>query len=238
MELHLKNKYVLVTGAEGGNGFEIAKAFISEGAKVGAHYYGSETGVKKLFKYAKAGQCRIFQADFSKPNEVFRLWKEFFSWGKKADILVNNAAAVGKGEGDRDMIFQVNFKAPLFLSKTAFNAMKKQKSGRIINISSIGVKWAGSSANTSYTASKAALESMTRSLAKNGARYNILVNAVRPGITDSPLHRKLAENDPLFRKSSIPLKRFALPEEIASAVVFLAGHSFITNTIIDVAGGQ
>ena len=237
----LKNKYVLVTGANSGTGFEIAKNFLLEGARVGVHHYRDQAGAMRLLKYAKPGQCEIFQADFSDSKEVFSLWQEFVSWSRgRIDVLVNNAAAIGQTNEDWDMVFQVNAKAPFLLSKLAFGIMSKQKWGRIINLSSLSVKSGGSLDVLHYSASKAALESVTRSFAKAGARFNVLVNAVRPGVTDSPLHKKLAKNDPSFRISAIPLKRFALPKEIADVVIFLAGRksSFITNAIIEVSGGK
>ncbi|MFH1575491.1 MAG: SDR family oxidoreductase [Candidatus Nealsonbacteria bacterium] len=237
----LKNKYVLVTGANKGTGFEIAKNFLLEGAIVGVHHYKDESGARKLFEYAKPGQCEIFEADFSKSKEVLSLWKEFISWSKgKIDVLVNNAAAIGQTNEDWDMVFQVNAKAPFLLSRLAFDAMSVQKQGRIINISSLSVKLGGSLDVLRYSASKAALEAITKSFAREGSRFNILVNAVRPGVTDSPIHKKLAQSDPSFKISAIPLNRFALPKEIADAVIFLAGSksSFVTNTIIEVSGGQ
>jgi len=118
--------------------------------------------------------------------------------------------------------------------------MSRQCSGRIVNISSIGVKFGGSTRSMHYSASKAALEALTRSLAKAGTGFNVLVNAVRPGVTDTPLHKKTGRKDLTKRRNLIPLKRLARPEEISNVVMFLAGekNTFITNSIIDVAGGE
>lgn len=244
----LKNKYVLVTGANSGIGFQIAKDFLSEGAIVGAHYYGDKAGAEDLLKYAANGQCQIFEADFSQSEKVLRLWDEFISWSKgRIDILVNNAGEAGRAqsleelsEETWDKIFQVNLKAPFLLSRAALSVMSKQQSGRIINISSIGVKFGGSPTTIHYSASKAALEAVTKSLAKAGAPFNVLVTAVRPGVTDTPFHKKIGRPDLSPRAELIPLKRVAKPSEISNMVIFLASQksSFITNTVIDVAGGE
>jgi len=244
----LKNKHVLVTGASSGIGFQIAKDFLLEGAWVGAHYCRNRKGVEKLLKYAKSGQCRVLQADFFRSEEVLRLWNEFISWSKKRiDVLVNNAGEVGRAtnlkgltEEAWDRVFQVNVKAPFLLSRAALSNMSKKRSGRIINISSVGVKFGGSRNTLHYSASKAALEAITKSFASVAAPFNVLVNAVRPGVTNTPLHKKTGRKDMSKRINMIPLKRFAEPYEISNVVIFLAGkkNSFLTNAIIDVAGGE
>ncbi|KKU53094.1 MAG: hypothetical protein UX74_C0005G0028 [Parcubacteria group bacterium GW2011_GWA2_47_10b] len=244
----LKNNYVLITGASSGIGFQIAKDFLSEGALAGVHYCRNKKGIEKLRKCAKPGQCRIFQADFSRSEEVLRLWDEFILWSKnRIDVLVNNAGEVGEriplrelSEEAWDMAFQVNVKAPFLLSRAALSVMSKQRSGRIINISSIGVKFGGSPTTAHYSASKAALEAMTGSFAKAAAPFNVLVNVVRAGVTDTPLHTKTSRRDLSRRTAMIPLKRLARPAEISNVVIFLAGKksSFITKAIIDVAGGE
>jgi len=244
----IKNKYALVTGSSGGIGFEIARGLLLEGVSVGAHYCHNKKGAEKLHKYAKKAQCRIFEADFSRSGEALRLWDEFTLWSRgRIDILVNNAGEVVRpvplkdlSEEVWDAAFQVNVKAPFLLSRAALSIMAGQRNGRIINISSIGVKFGGSPTTTHYSASKAALEALTKSLAKAAASYNVLVNAVRPGITDTPIHKKAGRGDISGRVAMIPLKRSAKPSEIAEVVLFLASDksSFITNTVIDVAGGE
>ena len=118
--------------------------------------------------------------------------------------------------------------------------MSKQKSGRIINVSSIGVKFGGSPNTVHYSASKAALEALTRSFSKIGAPDNVLVNAIRAGVTDTPIHSKLGRKDLSRRSGMIPLGRMADPEEISQAVLFLASDqsSYITGSIIPVSGGE
>ena len=243
----LKNKYVLVTGASSGIGFQIAKDFLLEGAFVGVHYCNNLNGAKRALKYAKNKQCKIFKSDFSSSKEVSALWNEFILWSKgHIDVLVNNANFIryipleNLSEEEWDKTFQVNLKAAFQLSRTAFSIMSKKKNGRIINISSGGWKYGGGKDTIHYSVSKAALEALTMAFAKIGAPHNILVNAIRPGVTDTPFHKKIGRNDLSARRNLVPLKRLAKPSEISHMVLFLASSksSFITNTIISVTGGE
>ncbi len=243
----LKNKYVLVTGASSGIGFQIAKDFLLEGAFVGVHYCNNLKGAKRTLKYATNKQCKIFKSDFSSSKEVSTLWNEFILWSKgHIDVLVNNASFVkpssleNLSEEEWDKTFQVNLKAAFQLSRAAFSIMSKKKNGRIINISSGGWKYGGGKNTVHYSASKAALEALTMAFAKIGAPHNVLVNAIRPGATKTPFHKKIGRNDLSARINLIPLKRLAKPSEISNAVLFLASSksSFITNAIISVAGGE
>ena len=245
----LKNKYVLVTGASSGIGFQIAKDFLLEGAFVGVHYCNNLKGAKRTLKYAKNKHCKIFKSDFSSFKEVSALWNEFTLWSKgHIDVLVNNANFVryipfeNLSEEEWDKTFQVNLKAAFQLSRAAFPIMSKKKNGRIINISSGGWKYGGGKATVHYSASKAALEALTMAFAKIGAPHNVLVNAIRPGATKTPGHlqRYPDPSDFSARVNLIPLKRLAKPSEISNMVLFLASSksSFTTNTIISVAGGE
>ena len=243
----LKNKYVLVTGASSGIGFQIAKDFLLEGAFVGVHYCNNLKGAKRTLKYAKNKQCKIFKSDFSSSKEISDLWNEFILWSKgRIDVLVNNASFIkyvpleNLSEEEWNKTFQVNLKAPFLLSRAAFPIMSKKKNGRIINISSGGWKYGGGKDTIHYSVSKAALEALTMAFAKIGAPHNILVNAIRPGVTDTPFHKKIGRNDLSARRNLVPLKRLAKPSEISHMVLFLASSksSFITNTIISVTGGE
>jgi len=245
----LKNKYVLVTGASSGIGFQIAKDFLLEGAFVGVHYCNNLKGAKRTLKYAKNKHCKIFKSDFSSFKEVSALWNEFTLWSKgHIDVLVNNASFVkpmpleNLSEEEWDKTFQVNLKAAFQLSRAAFPIMSKKKNGRIINISSGGWKYGGGKATVHYSASKAALEALTMAFAKIGAPHNVLVNAIRPGATNTPGHlqRYPDTSDFSARVNLVPLKRLAEPSEISNMVLFLASSksSFTTNTIISVVGGE
>lgn len=243
----LKDKCALVTGASGGVGFQIAKRMLEEGATVGAHYNANPAQAEHLLSIASPGRCRAFRAEFSDSRQVAELWGQFAHWAGSIDILVNCAAeATRPGSTEEptietwDRIFRVNVTAPFMLSRAAMVEMRKRRSGRIINVSSIGVKFGGGVGTVHYSASKAALEAVTLSLAKEGAPDNILVNAIRAGVVDTSLHRKIGRPDLSDRVKLIPLKRPAQAQEIAEAVLFLASESssYITGVVLPVSGGE
>lgn len=243
----MKGKRVLVTGASSGIGFEVAKGFLEMGAIVGAHYRNNQTMANELLQYGREGQCKTFQADFSNARQVMRLWSDFVKWSGGIDVLVNNAGEAvmpvsGKelSESEWDKTFSVNVKAPWLLSRAALLIMSEQNYGRIINMSSVGVKFGGGTDTIHYSASKSALEALTKSFSKSGAPHNVLVNTVRAGVTDTPLHQKIGRNDLSKRIELIPMNRMASSSEISQVVLFLASDksSYITGTILTAAGGE
>ena len=126
-------------------------------------------------------------------------------------------------DGDSwDKTFHLNARAPFFLAQSAFEYMKDHGGGKIINISSISVKYGGSSQTLHYGAAKSVLETVTLGLSKAGARHNILVNTVRGGFIDTPMHQKLGRNNLEKRISMIPLKRAGSPKDMAGMILFLA----------------
>jgi len=225
----------------------MAKDFLAKGATVGAHYRSDRAFEQELLEGAEAKRCKAFQADLSDTNQVMRLWSEFIDWSQGIDVLINNAGEAAKpapvedlSEEAWDRTFQVNVKAPWLLSRAALALMTQQGSGRIINMSSVGVKFGGGIETVHYSASKSALEALTKSFAKAGAPHNVLVNAVRVGVTDTPMHGKIGRLDMSYRTELIPLKRMAQPSEISQVVLFLAGEesSYVTGTILTAAGGE
>ena len=192
--------------------------------------------------------CQLFQADFSNSTDVLRMWGEFITWTDgNIDVLINNAGETVSpatldelSEEAWDNTFDVNVKAPFLLSRAALSVMCKQNSGSIVNVSSIGVKFGGGTNTLHYSASKAALEAITISFAKAGAPCNVRVNAIRAGVTDTPMHNKINRSRLQNRTSLIPLGRMATPEEISAAILFLASDqsSYITGTVIPVSGGE
>ncbi len=243
----LEDKAVLVTGSSGGIGFEIARKFLEAGSIVGAHYRTKRPAIDELVALGGGERCKAFQADFSDSKQISSLWESFIAWRGTIDVLVNNAAEATQrasfdalSEEAWDRAFQVNLKAPFLLSRAAMPIMRQKSFGRIINIGSIGVKFGGGSTTIHYSASKAALEAVTLSLAKVGARENVLVNAIRVGVTDTPLHEDLGRDALLERAKLIPLGRPARPSEIADTVLFLASNasSFVSGSILTVSGGE
>ncbi len=243
---YFQNKFVLVTGSSSGIGYQIAKDFLLLGAKVGVHYNKNSKGAKKLSSINKKN-CKLFKADFSKSGEVTKLWKDYIKWTSgKISILINNAGYAKSfnfnnlTSAEWDKCFAINVKSAFILSKLAMKIMSKNRGGRIINISSGGWLYGGGESTVHYSASKAALEGLTKATAKIGANKNILVNTLRPGATKTDFHKKMGRKNLNKRAKLVPLKRMADPSEISNAVIFLSsGQSkFITNSVIDVRGGE
>ncbi len=263
----IKGKRVLITGATGGMGSAMAELFAEYGATVGLHYHKNKEEAERLLASilkktknaysalqsnsgpAGSGQAEIFQADLSEEKDRKELLISFEKKFGGIDVLINNAGAVYEyahfselKEESWEGTFDLNAKAPFYLSGGAFDSMK-QSGGRIINISSANVEYGGSPKSMHYVASKAALESITRGFAKIGAKDNILVNAIRCGVIDTPMRNRIPgynEKDYQNRIAMIPLKRAGAPLDIARMALFLASEAgdFITGEIFTVAGGD
>ena len=244
----IKNKKVLITGASGGIGSCMARLFAKYGASVGIHYNNRENEstllVDKIKKMGVDGAA--FQADLTKESSK-SIIPSFINHFGGLDVLINNAgAAIGPkdildmDEESWDKTFQLNTRAPFFLAQNAFKHMKENGGGKIINISSISVKYGGSSQTLHYGAAKSALETVTLGLSKAGAKHNILVNTVRGGYIDTPMHQKMGRKNSKERIEMIPLKKAGKPQDMAGMVLFLASEAgdFITGETFTVAGGD
>jgi NAD(P)-dependent dehydrogenase (short-subunit alcohol dehydrogenase family) len=243
---HNKAKTVLITGATSGIGKEIARVFAQNGWNLVLHYHSLRQEAKRLKgALMKLGvQCEITPCDFSSQTSVVKFADKMAT--RQIDSLINNAGSyvVNKhfselSSSEINMIFQINVFSHMVLSSGIFMYMKKQSFGRIVNISSISAKYGGSANSLAYGASKRALEGLTKTLAKEGAAYNVLVNTVRPGVIDTDFHKKFPK-DMGARIAMIPAKRMGQPTEVARVVYFLGSqaNSFITNEIIAVSGGE
>ena len=244
----IKNKKVLITGASGGIGSCMALLFAEYGASVGIHYNDGERKSSLLVDKIKknGGNGAAFQADLTKEASKSVI-PSFINHFGGLDVLINNAgAAVGLkdildlDEESWNKTFWLNARAPFFLAQSAFKHMKDNGGGRIINISSISVKYGGSSQTLHYGAAKSALETITLGLSKEGAKHNILVNTVRGGYIETPMHEKMGRKNHKERIDMIPLKKAGKPQDMAGMVLFLAseGGDFITGETFTVAGGD
>jgi NAD(P)-dependent dehydrogenase (short-subunit alcohol dehydrogenase family) len=232
-------KTVLITGANGGIGFACVKIFLASGYDVIAHYNKCNNNLIRL----ESKNLRLVEANFEELNQLQNI---FSSYASQIDIIINNAGYLEAKhcieemqEEQFDKTLSINFKAPLKLIQLCYPYLKKKRWGRIINISSIGVKFHGSATTPDYTLTKHLLEELSSMFAKRGAEYNILVNTIRVGVTDTSLH-KGRDVDMSSRIEMIPLKRMAYPEEIAKSIYYLASDSgdYITGTTLTVAGGE
>lgn len=240
--MELTGTVALVTG--GGRG--IGKAISLALAKEGCHVVVGDVDLALAEEVAREigelrGQGLPVQCDVSNKREVSEMIRATLAKFQRLDILVNNAGTIWVGktedmpEEEWDRVLDINLKGVFLCSQAAIGPMKKRRRGRIINIASSAGKMGGVIAGINYSVSKAGVILFTISLAKELAPHGINVNAVAPGFVDTAL----IEAFPKSIVEKIPLGRVGRPEEIASAVVFLAKDGdYVTGEIIDVNGGM
>ncbi len=231
-------KTVLITGGAGGIGLASAKIYLASGYRVICHFHHQEpdiTGVEKI------------QGDFSSDKGVDDFISELTCKEIQVDVLVNNAASFHIADNWSEVtssqfaeVFQVNTMATFKLSQHAARDMLGKKWGRIVNISSISVEHGGNPASVAYTTSKAAIEAITKSISKETARFGILINALRVGMTDTNFHRRNQRKSLSDRVAQIPIGRMASADEIAATIFFYGSdeNTFTTGTVIKISGGE
>ena len=243
----LEGKTAIVTGASGGIGKAVAIALAKEGAAVAVHFHGNEEKallVKKEIEEA-GGKAEIFRANVADFEECNALVKAVAKTFGSIDILVNNAGITKDAllmrmkKEDFESVIDVNLVGTFNVTKNVATYMMKARSGRIINISSV-VGISGNAGQSNYAASKAGIIGFTKSLAKELASRNILVNAVAPGFIQTKMTDVLKEDIKDEIAKNIPLKRFGTTEDVANAVKFLASEDsgYITGQVINVDGGM
>lgn len=240
------NKTVFITGITSGIGEETALKFLDNGWNVLGQYCASDDKAKELEDRIKesGGECRLFKADLSSEDGIKALIEDLK--GEEIESLVNNAGTYVVSEHFSELkldtltkTFMVNVFAPAILSSAVFEGMKKKGFGRIVNVSSIAAKYGGSSLSMHYGSSKRALEGITKTMARDGAGCNVLVNTVRPGVIDTEFHKKFPK-DMTKRVEMIPARRMGTPSEVADLIYYLGSeiNTFITNDIVTIAGGE
>ncbi len=240
--MRLKGKTALITGAASGIGLATAKRFIEEGAIVAACDYNEEA--LKAAKRELGDAYRIYKMDVSKHDEVGKTVDVIISELEKIDILINNAGItrdnflVKMSESDFDAVIEVNLKGVYNVTQAVVKSMMERKSGVILSTSSV-VGVYGNIGQTNYVASKAGVIGMTKTWAKEFARYGIRVNAVAPGFVKTPMTAKVPQKVIDYMNSKTPLGRMGEAEEVANAYLFLASDeaSFITGQVLGVDGG-
>ncbi len=244
--MRFENQVAVVTGAGRGIGHAIAVRLASEGARVASVSRTSENAQRTAeeINATRADSARAYAVDVSDHAAVQKIGERILSDFGRADILVNNAGvtrdtfSVRMSPDDWDVVLNTNLKGAFNFVQAVQRAMTKQRSGRIINISSI-IGLIGNAGQTNYAASKAGLIGFTKSLARELASRSITVNAIAPGYVATDMTKALSEEVQKFLQDKIPLKRVAQPEEIAAAVAFLASEeaSYITGQVLCVDGG-
>ena len=242
-----ENKIVLVTGAGRGIGASIAKRFASEGAEVIVNYSGNDEAAQKTVDEitATGGQAQKYKCSVNDSESVKVMIDEIIKEFGRIDILVNNAGITKDGlmlrmtDEDFDRVIDVNLKGTFNCTKYVSKYMLKQKSGKIINISSV-VGLSGNAGQVNYSASKAGIIGITKSAAKELSSRGITVNAVAPGYVDTDMTKVLSDNIRNEILKNIPLRRMGNVEDISNCVAFLASEdaSYITGQVISVDGGM
>ncbi len=244
--MRLENQNAIVTGAGRGIGHAIAVRLASEGARV-ACVSRSEENAKRTadeLNDARPDSAKAYAVDVADHAAVQKVAAQILQDFGKIDILVNNAGVTRDGLAmrmsidDWDTVINTNLRGPFNFTQAILRAMVKQRSGRIINISSV-IGLIGNAGQTNYAASKAGLIGLTKSLARELASRNITVNAVAPGFITTNMTAGLSDEIKNTIQSKIPLGKTGTPEDIANAVAFLASveASYITGQVLCVDGG-
>lgn len=240
-------KVAVVTGAGKGIGRAIALRLSKEGYQVVINYRSSLAQVEELLEmiHQNGGEAIAVQADVSREEEAKQLINAAVEEYGRVDVLVNNAGItkdnliVRMSEEEFDHVIDTNLKGTFFCMKYASKQMLKQKSGKIINISSV-VGLIGNVGQTNYAASKAGIIGMTKAAARELASRGITVNAVAPGFIATDMTEKLDERLKEANINNIPMRRYGTPEEVGEAVGFLTSDAadYITGQVLQVDGGM
>ena len=243
----LSNKVAIVTGASRGIGAKVAKTFAENNAVVIVNYAGSkekaENVVDEIIK--SGGKAEAYKCNVASFDEVKEMMEYVVKTYGRIDILVNNAGItkdnllLRMSEQEFDDVIDVNLKGTFNCMKNVTRQMMRQKNGRIINMSSVvGVH--GNAGQLNYSASKAGIIGMTKSLAKEMASRNITVNAIAPGFIETDMTGQLDENVKKQILSGIPANCLGNVNDIAQTALFLAsgGARYITGQVIGVDGGM
>lgn len=239
----MKDKTVIVTGGAKGIGKAIALKFASEGANIVLNYRSTSPEEVKNEIEAMGVKCLTVQADVSNTEQAQKLVDEAIAEFGGVDVLVNNAGItrdtllMRMKEEDFDAVINTNLKGCFNMMKAVNKIMMKQRSGAIINMSSV-IGLAGNIGQVNYAASKAGVLGMTYSVAKELAARNITCNAIAPGMIATDMTEVLSDKVKEQILKDIPLKRFGQPEEIAETALFLAKSKYITGQVITVDGGM
>lgn len=244
--MKLKDKNVFITGSGQGIGKQIAIAMAKEGANVAVSDINIENAGAAAQEIRSLGRESIaIKLDVSKQNEVIAAFETFKNEFGVIDILVNNAGitkdtlVIRMKDDDWDAVINVNLKGTFLCSREAIKLMVKQQHGNIISISSV-VAFTGNPGQANYSASKAGIVGLTKTIAKEYASRGIKANAVAPGFIQTAMTEAIPEKIREEMKKNIPLGYFGAPEDVANAVIFLASSDadYITGQVLHINGGM
>lgn len=248
--MEFSGKVALVTGASSGIGYATALLLAGRGATVAAHYNATREGAERAVRdiTAKGNRAFIVQADVTRKAEVDRLFAEVIGREGWLDIVVNNAGDLIERQPIAEMreelfdrIMALNLKSVFFCCQAALQHMLPRREGVIVNMASIAARNGGGPGAVAYAASKGAVLTLTKGLAREVAGSGVRVNCVAPGVIATRFHERHSTPE-VFQRfvSTIPLGRAGTAEEIAEVIAFLASprSSFLIGETIEINGGQ
>jgi len=243
----LDGKVALITGASRGIGRAIAIEMAKAGARVVINYAGNAAAAKEVEELItnNGGQAMAIQADVAKAEDMDGLVKQTVDKFGRIDILINNAGITRDNllmrmkEEDWDAVINTNLKGVFNCTKAVSRIMMKQKSGKIINMTSV-VGLMGNAGQANYAAAKAGVIGFTKSMAKELASRGITVNAIAPGFITTDMTAVLSDQVKSDLTTKIPLGRLGTPEDISAAVLFLSSEAanYITGQTLNIDGGM
>ena len=246
----LKGKVALVTGASSGIGRATAEALAANGARVAINFHRNETGAEAARSQitGTGGRAIIVQADVTQASDVKSLVEQTINEFGAIDILVNNAGSLVERmkileltEELWDEVIDLNLKSAFLCSKAVAGSMIERKTGAIVNVSSIAGRNGGALGSIHYSAAKGGLITFTKGLAKELAPFGVRVNAVSPGVIDTPYHEQFSSPEMMKTYAGmIPLGRVGTPAEVGKVICFLASDasSYLAGETIEINGGM
>lgn len=246
----LSGKVVLITGASSGIGAAVALAFADHGAKLALNYNANKDGAETVLAqiHAASGAGALFKADVSDSGQCAALINAAHSHFGRIDVLINNAGGFVRKEmlavaSDEliEQVFNLNARSIIACCRGVIPLMRAQGGGSIINVTSQAARTGGSSGSGIYAATKGYVSAYTRALAKELAADKIRVNAVAPGVIDTPIHKHTSAQIMAQLMTTIPMQRLGSADECAGAFLYLASEQlsgYVTGQIIEVNGGS
>ncbi|MBO5245284.1 MAG: 3-oxoacyl-[acyl-carrier-protein] reductase [Selenomonadales bacterium] len=245
--MQLDGKVALVTGASRGIGRAVAIALAKNGAKIAVNYAGNQAAAEEVKQIIEqnGGEAILVQADVSNIESVDAMVAQVMDAFGRIDILVNNAGItrdtllMRMKEADWNAVIQTNLTGVFYVTKAVSKIMMKQRSGKIVNMSSV-VGLMGNAGQANYAAAKAGVIGFTKSMAKELAARNITVNAIAPGFIATDMTAVLSDKVKEDLATKIPMGRLGEADDIAAAVLFLVSDSasYITGQTLNVDGGM
>ena len=246
----LKGKVALVTGASSGIGRATAEALAANGARVVINFHRNEAGAEAACSEitGAGGRAMVVQGDVTRASDVQSLVEQTINEFGAIDILVNNAGSLVERmkileltEERWDEVIDLNLKSAFLCSKAVAGSMMERQTGAIVNISSIAGRNGGALGSIHYSAAKGGLITFTKGLAKELAPFGVRVNAVSPGVIDTPYHEQFSSPEMMKTYAGmIPLGRVGTPAEVANVICFLASDAagYLAGETIEINGGM